>query len=412
MTNENNRHKSRFSIALIFVGIFTLLTGSFSFAETTTAGNKDSKSVKKESTATPVKKARKPATKKKKAKKRKRRKSRRKRAKRRKYNDVRRSYIGTKQLNSFINYAVRKHKFKRKELLTIFANIKSRPDIIRLMGRQAESLPWYKYKKIFLQKKRINNGVKFWKRNAKILAAAQKKYGVPPEIIVAIVGVETLYGKRTGNIHILESLASLSFDYPRRAKFFRREMMHFLLLAREEKFKAAKLQGSFAGAMGMPQFMPSSYRAYAVDFNKDGKRDLFRSRHDVIGSVANYFATFGWKKGRPVITRARIKGSAYRRMPKPRSRLKPHLTLKQYAKYGVTPRSKSRAYKSSHKASFVRLAIGKRKNEYWLGMGNFYTITRYNHSNHYAMAVYLLSQKIKKKYYRAKRKSVRYSKKN
>ena len=323
-----------------------------------------------------------------------RKKTRRKKTKKM----VRRSYIGTKQLNSFINYAVRKHKFKKKKLLAQFANIKSRPDIIKLMNRQAENLPWYRYRKIFLGKKRVNDGVKFWKKNVRILAQAQKKYGVPPEIIIAIIGVETQYGQRKGNIAILESLATLSFDFPRRAKFFRREMMEFLVMAREEKLKAEKLRGSFAGAMGMPQFMPSSYRAYAIDFNKDGKRDLFNSRSDAIGSVANYFATFGWKSGRPVVTRARITGGKYRNLPKPKRRLKPHLTLKQYARYGIRPKTSSKRYKSSYKASFIRLRVSKRRREYWLGMSNFYTITRYNHSTLYAMAVHLLSQKIKKKY--------------
>ncbi len=310
---------------------------------------------------------------------------------------IRRSYIGTKALNRFINIAVRKHKFSRKKLLALFSTIKSRPDIIKLMNRQAENFPWYRYRKIFLGKKRINDGVKFWKKNASILRRAEKKYGVPPQIVTAIIGVETLYGQRKGNIAILESLATLSFDFPRRSKFFRSEMMHFLLMARKEKLNPAKLRGSYAGAMGMPQFMPSSYRAYAIDFNNDGKRDLFNSREDVIGSVAHYFSTFGWKRGRPIVTRARITGNKFRRMPKPKRRLKPHLTLKQYASYGVKPLVPSR-YKSSYKASFIRLKLSKRKREYWLGFGNFYTITRYNHSTHYAMAVHLLAQKIKAKY--------------
>ncbi len=330
----------------------------------------------------------------------KRSKKRRKKCRRkcRKNTVARRHYTGTKALNSFINQAVRKHKFNRKKLTSLFAHIKSRPDIVKLMNRQAEDFPWYRYKKIFLGKKRINDGVKFWKKNTALLNRAYKKYGVPPEIVIAIIGVETLYGQRKGNIAILESLATLSFDFPRRSKFFRSEMMHFLRMAREEKLNPAKLRGSYAGAMGMPQFMPSSYRAYAIDFDKDGKRDLFNSRADAIGSVAHYFSTFGWKRGRPIVTRAKITGKKYRKIPKPKRRLKPHLTLKQYAAYGVKPRSRSKAYKSSYKASFVRLRVSKTKREYWLGMGNFYTITRYNHSTHYAMAVYLLSEKIKSKY--------------
>ena len=347
--------------------------------------------------------------KKRKATKKRHRKKKHRRAKRRSSRKkmVRRSYIGSKQLNSFINYAVRKHKFKRQELLKLFANIKSRPDIIKLMNRQAEDLPWYRYRKIFLGKKRVNDGVKFWKKHARILSAAEKKYGVPPEIVIAIVGVETLYGQRKGNIAILESLATLSFDFPRRSRFFRSELMNFLRLARKEKFDPLKLRGSFAGAMGMPQFMPSSYRAYAIDFNKDGKRDLFHSPADVIGSVAHYFSTFGWKKGQPVTTRVRIRGKKYRRMPKPSNRLKPHLSLKQYAKYGIKPYPASKRYKSNYKASFIRLRTGKRKREYWLGFNNFYTITRYNHSTLYAMAVHLLSQKIKQKYLASKRVKIK-----
>ena len=301
------------------------------------------------------------------------------------------------QIGPFIDYMVKKHKFDRTKLRRLFLKVKRRPDIIKAMNRQAESLPWYRYRKIFMTPGRINKGAVFWRKNAKTLAQAEKHFGVPARIIVAIIGVETFYGERAGKIRILESLTTLAFGYPRRARFFRRELVQFLLMTRQEGFNAARLKGSYAGAMGMPQFMPSSYRAYAYDFDKDGRRDLFNNHKDVIGSVANYFKTFGWKMGQPVIVRASVRGSKYRRVPRPKSKFKPSFTLARLAAYGITPRSRSAQANNRTKVALIKLKQ-RRGTDYWLGYRNFYVITRYNNSALYAMAVHQLSQAIEHKY--------------
>lgn len=303
------------------------------------------------------------------------------------------NYKSNHRFRKFFKQAVSEHKFTSTELDRLFSQIKNRPDIIKLMNRQAEDLPWYKYKKIFLNKKRIRGGVKFWNKNARLLAKAEKKYGVPAEIIVAIIGVETRYGAHKGRSQIIESLSTLAFDYPRRADYFQKELIQFLTLCREQKFKPLAVKGSFAGAMGMPQFMPSSYRRYAVDFDNDGKKDLFHSNADIIGSVANYFHVFGWQPGEAVVTRAKIRGRQYRKLPKPK--LRPYLTLGQFATHRVTPRKNPNRWDKSRKAALLTLQQ-KGYKEYWFGFQNFYVITRYNHSTHYAMAVYRLSQMIKR----------------
>ncbi len=301
------------------------------------------------------------------------------------------------QIESFIRYMVRKHNFNESRLRRMFLKVRRRPDIIKAMNRQAESLPWYRYRKIFMTPGRINKGAIFWRRNAKTLAQAEKQFGVPARIIVAIIGVETFYGERTGKIDILESLTTLAFGYPRRARFFRRELVQFLLMTRSEGFNAARLKGSYAGAMGMPQFMPSSYRAYAYDFDKDGRRDLFNNHKDVIGSVANYFKTFGWKMGQPVIVRASVRGKRYRRVPRPKSKFKPSFTLARLAAYGITPKAPAAGINRNAKVALIKLRQ-RRGTDYWLGYRNFYVITRYNNSALYAMAVHQLSQAIERKY--------------
>jgi len=316
------------------------------------------------------------------------------------------NYKKNKRFKRFIGTAVTKYKFKQSYLDKIFSQIKNRPDIIKLMNGQAEDKPWYKYKKYFLNHKRTNGGVRFWNKNAKLLAEVEDKYGVPAEIIVAIIGVETRYGRHTGRSRILESLSTLAFDYPRRADFFQAELFHFLVMCREQNFKALELKGSFAGAMGMPQFIPSSYRRYSVDHDGDGKKDLFNSNADVIGSVANYFHTFGWKRGKAIATRAKIRGRKYKKLPP--KKLKPYLSLKKFRAHNVKPKYPSKRWHNSRKAALLTLKQRKYK-EYWFGFHNFYVITRYNHSTHYAMAVYQLSKRIKRE---RKRQLKRKRKKN
>jgi membrane-bound lytic murein transglycosylase B len=220
------------------------------------------------------------------------------------------------------------------------------------------------------------------------LKQAQERYGVPPHIITAIIGVETQYGKNTGSYAVIEALRTLAFGYPRRSKFFRSELEQYLLMAREEELEPLTPKGSYAGAMGMPQFMPSSFRKYAVDFDDNGKRDLWNSPADVIGSVGNYLMRHGWKAGEPVAFKLDQRPSGI--PPGNRRGQKPNISMSKFSKSGATLPAEVSAMEKAALLEYKQ----KNKRDYWLGLHNFYVITRYNHSNLYAMAVYQLAQAI------------------
>ncbi len=295
-------------------------------------------------------------------------------------------------VKKFINSMVKKHKFKRSELDDLFQHVVIKKKIIDAITRPAEAKPWYKYRKIFLTEKRISGGVKFWEQNASDLKRAYNKFGVPPEIIIAIIGVESLYGKHKGRYRLMDSLSTLAFDYPKRGKFFRSELEQYLLMAREEGVDALTLKGSYAGAMGKPQFIASSFRRYAIDFDSDGKRDLWNNSTDVIGSVANYFSKHKWKKGQPVTSPVKLKKSKQTKAWVKKG-IKPKIKISTLLKNGVTIEDDL-----PHDANAALLELElKNGYEYWVGVNNFYVITRYNHSQLYAMAVYQLSQEIAKK---------------
>ena len=222
-----------------------------------------------------------------------------------------------------------------------------------------------------------------------ILNQAEQKFGVPKEIIVAILGVETRYGRYTGGYHVMDALTTLSFDYPRRQKFFRQQLVEFLLLAREENQDPRDLMGSYAGAMGYGQFMPSSYRAYAIDFDGDEKRDIWTNPADAVGSIANYLSRHGWKAGQPIVTRANTTGDRFEDIAN--KSLKPKYTIKELAELGVTSPNR---YPDGTLTSLIKLK-NKHALEYWIGFQNFYVISRYNHSRLYSMAVFQLSQLVK-----------------
>ena len=303
------------------------------------------------------------------------------------------NYNDQPQVQAFIDMMVDKHGFTRKELVTVFNEAKRREDILELMRKPAEKrLKWYEYRKIFLTPSRIEGGVDFWQDNADILAKAEATFGVDPQVIVAIIGVETRYGSSTGRHRVLDALSTLAFDYPPRSEFFTGELEHFLILAREEDIDIVETTGSYAGAMGYGQFIPSSYRAYAVDFDNDGKRDLWNNKRDIIGSVANYFKQHGWKTGTPVAVRAKVEGDAYQAILD--LGYKPNTVLDAMRHDGITP---LKPMPDDLVAALLRF---EQKNgpEYWLGFNNFYTITRYNHSPLYAMAVYQLSEEIREAY--------------
>ena len=296
----------------------------------------------------------------------------------------------TTDVEGFIQEMVTKHGFDRAELTGLLQEARFRQDIIDAITRPAEAKPWYQYRRIFLTPARAEGGVAFWHDNRHDLRRAQQAYGVPPEIIVAIIGVETRYGKYTGRHRVLDALSTLAFRYPPRSRFFRRELEQFLLMAREEGMIPTQPKGSYAGALGKAQFIPSSFRAYAVDFDGDGKRDLWQSNADAIGSVANYFVRHGWRPGETVTVKARSGGTGHQRFVK--AGMKPSLRVKDLKAAGITTDAQ---LDPAALASLIKLET-KDGHEYWLGLHNFYVITRYNHSNLYAMAVYQLSQEILK----------------
>lgn len=298
------------------------------------------------------------------------------------------------EVKTFIQEMKRKHHFDEQLLRKWLSQAQIQPSIIKSISKPAEKLPWHKYQTIFLSPKRIDEGVAFWHQNKAALAKAEKEYGIPPEIIIAIIGVETFYGKSAGQYSVLDSLVTLSFDYPPRSKFFLSELEEFLLLAREEKWDPTQIKGSYAGAMGKPQFIASSYRRYAVDFNHTGHRDLLNNTDDAIGSVANYFKVHGWKKGGPVVLPAQVKGEKFKYLIASKANPKPDHSWEKISQSGVTILEKPTKQLQELSYALISLeeATGPR---YWLGGQNFYVITRYNHSDHYAMAVYELSQKIK-----------------
>lgn len=299
------------------------------------------------------------------------------------------NYAQRTEVKSFINEMVSEHGFNRAYLEKRFSSAKRLDGILESIAKPAEKkLTWKQYRPIFVTDKRSKKGKVFMKKHKALLQRAEEKFGVPAEIIAAIIGVETYYGKYTGKYTVFDSLTTLGFDYPPRSKFFKSELKQFLLLSKEENISVDDMTGSYAGAMGMPQFISSSYRRYAVDFDGDGKRDLWNSIPDVIGSVANYFSVHGWKKGESVVHEAKVKNKS---IIKKKNALKPYVTIGELEKQGVTVRD---ALKGDDKATLLKFE-GKKGVEYWLGLKNFYVITRYNHSALYAMAVYQLSEKLK-----------------
>jgi membrane-bound lytic murein transglycosylase B len=297
------------------------------------------------------------------------------------------------ELKPIITTLVEKHGFTEPELLAVFAKVEYHNDIIEAINRPGEAQPWYKYRLLFVTEQSANRGIRFWRQNTRALAKAQKKYGVPAEIIVAIIGVETRYGRLRGGYKVINALTTLALGYPRRSEFFRKELIEFMLLARETKTDPLKYKGSYAGAMGLPQFMPSSYRKYAVDFNGDNKRDLINNRWDAIGSVANFFIEHGWQTNEPVCEDVQIEGQLYVWFEK--LGIKPRLSIRHLINAGIFPQNDK---KEDRLVSLITLQ-GENGPVYRLGYYNFYVITNYNRSRKYAMAVYELSEMLRKKYY-------------
>ncbi|MEE8481851.1 MAG: lytic murein transglycosylase B [Acidiferrobacterales bacterium] len=297
------------------------------------------------------------------------------------------------QMQSLLKQLQRKHDFDYDKLVLLFHQVEIKQDILDIMNRPGEARPWHLYRQQFVTVPSANRGSQFWQLHQHALARAQKKFGVDPAIIVAIIGVETRYGRSAGRIRTIDALTTLALEYPRRAKFFRRELIQFMLLAREQQLDPLSIKGSYAGAMGAAQFIPSSYRRYAIDFDGDGRADLMDSRADAIGSVANYFKHHGWKTGEPAITRAAVTGTVYTWFRN--LRITPVLTLKQLSHYGITPVRSDRD--PNLRATLITLE-GEHGTEYRLGHDNYYVITRYNKNRKYAVAVYELSEMIRQRF--------------
>lgn len=292
-------------------------------------------------------------------------------------------------VQAFIEFMTTEHDYDRATLRDILSQAEMRRSIIEKISKPAEkTMPWAEYRPIFITKERINAGVAFWQENREALENIAARSDVPEEILVGIIGVETYFGRITGGHRVLDALVTLAFYYPPREKFFRGELEHFLLLVREENMQPDEAFGSYAGAMGRPQFMPSSYRAYAIDSTGDGKRDIWNNWQDVAGSIANYFNAHGWKSGEEVVARATI-GDRWKG-PFPENVLQPKETVGSLSQKGVMF---STALPDDSASQLLTLA-GADGDEHWVGFHNFFVITRYNHSVMYALAVHQLGQEI------------------
>jgi len=297
-------------------------------------------------------------------------------------------YTDRKDVQDFIASMVSEHGFQSEEVRSLLASAERKQSILDAISRPAErTLEWKDYRKIFLTDDRIAGGVRFWQDNAEALARAEQTYGVSAEYIVAIIGVETRYGKHMGKYRVLDALATLGFDYPPRSTFFRKELTEYLLMTREEGMDPKAQLGSYAGAMGFGQFISSSFRAYAVDFNGDGIRDILRNKTDAIGSVANYFKRHGWRGDRQVIVPVALQDPEADELANQGEALR-HTVGSLRARGVVVPCADGAA-----KAALFRMesAAGT---QYWVGLNDFYAITRYNHSSMYALAVHQLAQAI------------------
>ena len=277
-------------------------------------------------------------------------------------------YSNHKDSKEVIDELVNEHGFEESFVINVLKQAKKRKTALNSVARPAEKTKtWDDYRAIFLKKKRISDGKKFIQNNITVLERAEKEFGVPKEVITAILGVETDYGNIMGSYRVIDSLTTLGFDDPRRSKFFKSELIQFFILTRENNLDILKVKGSYAGAMGYGQFISSSYRAYAIDFDGDGYVDLFNSLEDAIGSTANYLKRHGWKKEGSIVTRVYPNNV--------RKFYKPHESLTQ----------------------FIPLTFNENGEElHFVGDDNFRAIARYNISDVYAMAVYYLSEEFKK----------------
>lgn len=292
------------------------------------------------------------------------------------------------EVRKFIGYMARTHGFDALALRTLFADARNNREVVRAISAPTTSRPWYQFRPLCVDDTQIADGVRFWNDNAALLERARRDFGVPEAIIVAVIGIESRYGRHAGGFRVIDSLYTLAFEWPNRTDYFRGELEQFLVLARDQGWDPGSVEGSFAGALGWPQFMPSSYRRFAVDYGGDGRIDLWGDMADIIGSVANYLRQFGWKEGQPVAARARV--DTVDMAPLLELGLKPQLNLAQWQQRGVQSPS---GMSASLPAGLFALDLMDGQ-EYWFGFDNFYALMRYNHSRNYVMAVYQLGEEI------------------
>lgn len=301
------------------------------------------------------------------------------------------SFAHDPEVAAFILEMQERHGFESEFLQYRFSRLQPNETVLKAIRPPAVpelQRSWERYRARFLNERRVAAGIRFWNENATTLKRASALYGVPEEVIVAIIGVETEYGRNTGKFGVMQALATLAFRYPPRAPFFRSELENYLLLARENGFDPLVLKGSYAGAMGIPQFMPSSQRRYAVDFDGDGKVDLTRSVEDAIGSVASFLAQHGWEAGSPVAVPATVEGDA---APLVALGIRPEKPLGELAAAGLRAEGDA-----TRPAAVIDLVSPGQTTEYWAGFQNFYVITRYNRSSFYAMSVFQLAEEIRR----------------
>jgi len=293
-------------------------------------------------------------------------------------------------LKQFSLALAEKSSLKADSILSVLKTLKPNKNIIKKMNRPAESLDWHRYRPIWMKKNRIEAGAKFLKKHQATLERAEKVYGVDKMIIVAIIGIETFYGRHKGTHSVLDALYTLAFHYPKRATFFTKELQEYFILAQEQNWDLKKIKGSYAGAMGIGQFISSSYRMYGVDFNGDGKIDLLNDPVDMIGSVAYYFKRHGWKKGKFIAKKIIMTQSQAKALVQKELRLNRTAAELKQLKINV-----DEVQDQQSKVGVFSFKL-KKGEEHWLAANNFYTITRYNHNAMYALAVLQLSVAIKK----------------
>lgn len=298
------------------------------------------------------------------------------------------------RLQSFADNMEKEYQFNNKDILKTLQSLQVDKNIIAKMNRPAESLPWYRYRPIWMKDKRINGGVEFYQKYQKELEKAEKKYGVDKMMIVAIIGIESFYGRHQGTHPVLNALYTLGFHYPKRATFFKSELEEYFLLTRQQNWPLSEIKGSYAGAMGMGQFISSSYRAYGVDFNQDGKVDLFNDPVDMIGSIANYFKKHGWKKDGFVAKKMVLSNEQAKQLVQ--KDLKLDKVPTDLINANLKPEDVVEVFNKNVKVGIFSFKQ-KNTNEYWLVANNFYSITRYNHNAMYALAAFQLSEAIKER---------------